>query len=122
MWRPCLALGYCFCESGFGGGWFFDRIYGINKIGESSGAWMPRAAVGVILSDASISSVLSVSSVSSVVIMFRFFTSFVSFSVIQLSFSSLCYPSVDCGPAASLPGLRLLFYWESEFRGDGGFF
>jgi hypothetical protein len=35
VWRPCLALGYCFCESGFGGGWFFDRIDRINKMAGS---------------------------------------------------------------------------------------
>ena len=56
------------------------------------------------------------------VILFRFFTSFVSFSVIRLSFSSFCYPSVDCGCMASLPDLGLLFYWEIKFRGVGVFF
>ena len=58
----------------------------------------------------------------SLVILFRFFTSFVSFSVIRLSFSSFCFPSVDSGRVASLPGLGLLFYWEIKFRGVGGFF
>ena len=54
----------------------------------------------------------SVLSVSSVVILVRVFTSFVSFSVICLSFSSFCYPSVDCDRVASLPGLGLLFFWK----------
>jgi hypothetical protein len=51
----------------------------------------------------------SVDSVSSVVILFRFFTSFVSFSVFPLSFSSFSFPSVDYGFPASLPGLGSLF-------------
>ena len=42
-------------------------------------------------------------------------------SVIRLSFSSFCFPSMDCGFMASLPGLELLFYWESVFEG-GWFF
>jgi hypothetical protein len=50
--------------------------------------------------------------VSSVVILIRFFTSFVSFSVFCPSFSSFCFPSVDCGCMASLPGLGLLFLWK----------
>jgi hypothetical protein len=58
----------------------------------------------------------------SLVILFRFFTSFVSFSVIRLSFSSFYFSSVDSGCVASLPGLGLLFYWEIKFRGVGGFF
>ena len=37
------------------------------------------------------------------------FHQFVSFSVFRLSFSSFCFPSVDCGCMASLPGLGLLF-------------
>jgi hypothetical protein len=59
----------------------------------------------------------SVLSVSSVVILVRVFTSFVSFSVICLSFSSFCYPSVDCGRVASLPGLGLLFFGKWVVRG-----
>ena len=74
-----------------------------------------RAAAGLLLSDASISSVISVSSV---VILFRFFTSFVSFAVFRLSFSSFCCPSVDTGRVASLLGLGLIVYWEIGFRGD----
>jgi hypothetical protein len=58
----------------------------------------------------------------SLVILFRFFTSFVSFSVIRLSFSSFYFSSVDSGCVASLPGLGLLFYWEIKSRGVGGFF
>ena len=57
----------------------------------------------------------------SLVILFQFFTSFVSFSVIRLSFSSFYFPSVDSGCVASLHGLGLLFYWEIKFRGAGGF-
>jgi hypothetical protein len=49
--------------------------------------------------------------------LFRFFTSFVSFSVICLSFSSFCYPSVDCGRVASMPGLGLLFLWKVGCEG-----
>ena len=44
------------------------------------------------------------------------FHQFCFLSVIRLSFSSLSYPSVDCGSAASLPGLGLLFC-ESGFKG-----
>ena len=43
-------------------------------------------------------------------ILFRFFTSFVSCSVFWLSFSSFCYPSVDSGRVASLPGLGLIVF------------
>ena len=43
-------------------------------------------------------------------ILFRFFTSFVSFSVSRLSFSSFCYPSVDSGRRASLPGFGLIVF------------
>ena len=49
--------------------------------------------------------------------LFRFFTSFVSFSVICLSFSSFCYPSVDCGRVASLLGLGLVFFGKWVVRG-----
>ena len=45
------------------------------------------------------------------------FHQFVSFSVFRLSFSSFCFPSVDCGCMASLPGLGLLFLCESGFSG-----
>ena len=61
----------------------------------------------------------SLSSRRSLVILFRFFTSFVYFLVIRLSFSSFCFPSVDCGCVASLPGLKLLFLWKIGFRGGG---
>ena len=59
----------------------------------------------------------------SMVILFRFFTSFVSYSVFCLSFSSFRYPSVDTGRMASLPGLGLIvFVGRIGFRGIGGFF
>ncbi len=48
-------------------------------------------------------------------ILFRLFTSFVSYSVFRLSFSLLCYSSVDYGLMASLLDLGLLFF-ESEFQ------
>jgi len=59
----------------------------------------------------------SVLSMSSVVILVRGFTSFVSFSVICVSFSSFCYPSMDCGRVASLPSLGLLFLWKVGCEG-----
>ena len=58
----------------------------------------------------------SLSSVCSVDILFRFFTSFVSCSVFRLSFNSFCYPSVDSGRMASLPGLGLIVFVEIRFQ------
>ena len=91
---------------GLEGAGFLTELTELTKLADHQELGYRRAATALLLSDASISSVLSVSSV---VILFRFFTSFVSFSVIQLSFSSFCFPSVDCGCMASLPGLGLLF-------------
>ena len=51
-------------------------------------------------------------------ILFRFFTSFVSCSVFRLSFSSFCYPSVDSGRLASLPGLGLIVFVGNWVQGD----
>jgi hypothetical protein len=59
----------------------------------------------------------SMSPIISLVNLFRFFTSFVSFSVNRLSFSSFCFPSVDCGCMASLPGLGLIVFVKV---GSGG--
>ena len=52
----------------------------------------------------------------SLVNLFRFFTSFVSFSVFRLSFSSFCFPSVECGYVASLPGLGLIVFVKVVMR------
>jgi len=57
----------------------------------------------------------SMSPISSLVKLFRFFTSFVSFSVIQLSLSSFDCPSVDCGRVASLPGLGLIVFVKVDW-------
>ena len=60
----------------------------------------------------------SLTLVCSVDILFRFFTSFVSCSVFRLSFSSFCYPSVDSGRVASLPGLGLIVFVGNWVQGD----
>ncbi len=46
------------------------------------------------------------------------FHQFVSCSVFGLSFSSFCYPSVDSGRMASLPGLGLIVFVENWVQGD----
>jgi hypothetical protein len=69
-----------FVKVGLGGAGFLTEFTELTKLADHQELGCRRAAVGVILSDASLSSVLSVSSV---VNLFRISTSFVSFSVIR---------------------------------------
>jgi hypothetical protein len=46
------------------------------------------------------------------------FHQFVSCSVFRLSFNSFCYPSVDSGRVASLPGLGLIVFVGNWVQGD----
>jgi hypothetical protein len=81
VWRPCLALGYCFigkvCLEGL-----VVFLTELTKFSDHQEVGSSHAEVRLLLSDTRVSSVLSV------VKLFRVFTSFVSFSVIRLSFSS----------------------------------
>ena len=45
VWRPCLALSCCFCESVFRGGNFFDRIDKIDGFNKMAG--FPRGRMPV---------------------------------------------------------------------------
>jgi hypothetical protein len=94
---------------------FWTELTELTKLADHQELGYRRAAVGLLLSDASISSVISVSSV---VILFRFFTSFVSFAVFRLSFSSFCCPSVDTGCMASLPSLGLIVFLGNWVQKD----
>jgi hypothetical protein len=124
VWRPCLALGYCFYESGFKRGRGFltelTKLIDLTKWQEHRCAGC-RYAAALWLFGFATRLFLKLNML--LVILFRFFTSFVSFSVIRLSFSSFCFPSVDCGRMASLPGLGLIvFVGNWVHRGIGGFF